>query len=580
MTIPNPQPDEQLSARQLAEQAWELRRTNPQRSLSLGEQALALALHENDAFALARSYHVVGIAHNQLARSSDAIHCLHKALHLYEELRDENNVASVLRIAGGIHTDLGNYAEALSILLRAVALAERTGNTEEFIACLLNLAAAHGALHDIQKALETYSEAEAVAVKHGYDHILSIIYRNMGINTCKLGDNDAAIGFLRKALSLQHHLGNRPLIAVMLDSIASVYAQQRAHAKALRYYTAALRIRKETEAEPLALAIAFSNIGSVLESMGEYSSALNYTQKGLALAERIQAKDFMCTMCKFCADLCEQLGDIPQAYTYLQQSYALQTELSRAEEQKTISMYRVQAETEGNRRKQEELQRRLREAEHTALRSQMNPHFISNALNAIQSFIIEGDTVEAQRYLSLFARLIRHAFEQTRSSLITLEEELTTLRLYLDIEKLRFEQGFDFSIAADSLLQPTQLYIPPMLLQPFVENAIMHGILPSRTHGTVSITAALSPHNALVCSIEDNGVGIELSKQYAHNRHTKYGRSLGITLIRERLALLEEATKHPATLHVQNLYDSKSHAVGTRVELHLPLLHSPNAFTL
>lgn len=581
MTTPNQlQPDQQLSARQLAEQAWELRRTNPQHSLALGEQALALAQHNSDTVALARSYHVVGIAYNQVSRSSDAIHSLQKALLLYEELRDDTNVVSVLRIAGGIHTDLGNYAEALATLLRAVTLAELTNNTEELIACLLNLAAAQGALNDVHKALETYTEAEAVAVRHGYDHMLSIIYRNMGINTCKLGDNATAIALLRKALAIQHRLGNRPLLAVMLESIASVYIQQHDNTKALRYYRAALRIRKETEAEPLALAIAFSNIGETLRAMGNYSEALLYAQKGLALAERIQAKGFACDMYKHCADLCEQLGDIPQAYTYLQQSWSLHKELARASEQKAISMYRVQAEVESNRRKQEELQRRLREAEHTALRSQMNPHFISNALNAIQSFIIEGDTIEAQRYLSLFARLIRHAFEQTRSSLITLEEELTTLRLYLDIEKLRFEQGFDFSITAEPTLQPAQLYIPPMLLQPFVENAIMHGILPSRAHGTVCITAALSPHNTLVCGIEDNGVGMELSKQYAHTRHTKYGRSLGITLIRERLVLLAEATKQPCNLHVENLQDAKGNATGTRVELHLPLLSSPTAFSL
>lgn len=580
MAVNSASAHEQLSARQLAEQAWEVRRTNPQESRALGEQALALALQGNDAVALARSYHVVGIAYHQTARSSDAIVHLKKAHALYEELHDTANTASVLRIMGGILTDLGNYAEALATLLQAVALAKNTNNADELIGSLLNLAVVHGALNDAHKALDIYAEAESVALQYNHYHALSIIYRNMGINHSRLDNNDQAIAFLRKALALQHRLGNRPMLAVMLDAIAAVYTRQHNNAKALRYYAAALRIRGQMEVEPLALAVSFANIGEVLETLGNYAEALRYTQQGIALAERIQAKDMLCTMYKFCADICEKLGDIPQAYTYLQQSYALQRELADKEQQKAIAMYKTQAETEGNKRKQEELQRRLREAEHTALRSQMNPHFISNALNAIQSFVIEGNAIEAQRYLSLFARLVRHSFEQTRSSLISLDEELTTLRLYLDIEKLRFEHGFDFSIAVEPPIQPAQLYVPPMLLQPFVENAIMHGILPSRTAGTVCVTVALSSQHSLLCSIEDNGVGIELSKQYAHTRHTKYGRSLGITLIRERLALLQEATNQPATLHVENLYNDKGTPAGTRVELHLPILHSPKAFSL
>lgn len=562
----------------LAEEAWSLRRTDPQRSLELGREALAIARLENNPHTLARSLQVTGTALRELSRFGDALEYLQKALSLYEGTDDYRNLATTLRIIGVTLIDLGEHADALALLLRASDMAARTDDVEERIACLMNIASVYGSQNDPIRALDIYTEAEELAVHHDLPYTLGIICRNMGVNACRLGDNDRAVTLLRRALALHYRLHNRPLVAGCLESLGSVFMRMGYVQKALRYYTTALRIQRELP-PGLPMAVTLFNIGTILDDAGKQDEALAYTLEALHIAETADAGKFACDMHQRCAVLYEERGDTARACHHLKCCLALTQELSEQEKQKYLSLYQVRFEVERNRSRQEELQRRLREAEHTALRSQMNPHFISNALNAIQSLIIEGENDEAQRYLTLFARLVRRSFEQTRQELIPLAEELSTLQLYLDIEKLRFEQEFDCTIRVESPLDPVLVYVPPMLLQPFAENAIMHGILPSGTPGLLLVTAALLPEGVLRCTVEDNGVGLAAAAVHSRRRYATGARSFGITLIRERLALLEEMSGRPASLDISERGGTEDRSGGTVVELRLPVFPSPRGYS-
>lgn len=562
------------TARRLAEEAWELRRTDPQQSLERGSAALAHAQQENNIATLARSYQVTGMALHQLSRFAEALDHLQKALAIYEELNDEKNTATTLRSIGGTFIDLGEYAEALKVLLRASDMAAHASDAEEKIACLMNIASIYGTINEPVQALDVYTEAETLASRYNLPYQLGIIYRNMGVNTCRLGDNDRAIMFLRRAIALQHQSQNRPLMAGCLESLGSVFARTDREEKALQYYMAALRIQRESP-PGLPMAVTLFNIGTMLDNTGRPDEALTYTLEALHIAETIDAKKFACDMHRRCALLYEERGDTANTCHHLKHCLELTQQLSATEQQKALSLYQVRFEAERNRARQEELQRRLRDAEHTALRAQMNPHFISNALNAIQSFIIEGENEEAQRYLSLFARLVRRSLEQTRSRFIPLEEELTTLQLYLDIEKMRFERGFEYTIRVEPPLNPALVSVPPMLLQPFAENAIMHGILPLDSPGLLLITITLLPDNVLRYTVEDNGIGLTAAAVYSQRRYNKESRSLGVTLIRERLTLLEETLGHSTSLTITERNTTNGRSGGTIVELQLPALSLP-----
>src|SRR5262249_12876180 len=131
-----------------------------------------------------------------------------------------------------------------------------------------------------------------------------------------------------------------------------------------------------------------------------------------------------------------------------------------------------------NEKTKVELQQKISDLEMQALRAQMNPHFIFNCLSSINKFILKNDTDTASDYLTRFSRLIRTVLVNSQLSLTTLNDEIEMLRLYLDMERLRFNETFDYNIIYENTIEPEIIYIPPMLLQPFCENAIWHGLMP------------------------------------------------------------------------------------------------------
>ncbi len=219
-----------------------------------------------------------------------------------------------------------------------------------------------------------------------------------------------------------------------------------------------------------------------------------------------------------------------------------------------------------NREKQKQ---RLLEAEKRSLLSQMNPHFIFNSLNSIQHFIIQNDDLQANNYLTNFSSLIRKILENSRKNLITLSEEISTLTLYLEMEKLRFEEGFEYKINRDLNLDYNEVMIPPMILQPFVENAIWHGLMPLKTKGLLTITFSRID-GYYHCLIRDNGIGREKAgrlkgKKGPHN-------STGMMNINERVSLMNRINKKKITLVVTDLKNEDETAAGTLIEVIVPIV--------
>lgn len=220
-----------------------------------------------------------------------------------------------------------------------------------------------------------------------------------------------------------------------------------------------------------------------------------------------------------------------------------------------------------HRDRQNAVQRRLLEMELLALRSQMNPHFIFNALNSIQDFVLHQQSRTANLYLTKFARLMRLILEYSRQPAIALESEIEFLQLYIDLEQLRFEPTFVYKIVLDSALEHRHVRIPPMIIQPVVENAIKHGLAPKLETGILVLGFELRG-SALRCTVEDNGVG-RATAGILDSRETKHT-SIGLTNIRERLALSHGSSS--SGLQITDLYDSDGVPAGTKVEIDIPLL--------
>lgn len=204
----------------------------------------------------------------------------------------------------------------------------------------------------------------------------------------------------------------------------------------------------------------------------------------------------------------------------------------------------------------------------TALQSQMNPHFVSNALTAIQNLILTKKLDEANGYLTKFSRLLRMVLELSAKPFIPLEKELQVLKYNVELEQLRFQQKFDFELVTGPELDLSQIFIPTLIIQPFVENAIWHGLLPlqEKRKGKLHLRIR-STGNLLKIELEDNGVGRKQSEF-----QTKEQASFGQDLTQSRLDNLNKLLNEPVCkLHIQDLMDDQGESAGTRIELTFPL---------
>lgn len=216
-----------------------------------------------------------------------------------------------------------------------------------------------------------------------------------------------------------------------------------------------------------------------------------------------------------------------------------------------------------------QLEAALAESERKALRLQMNPHFVFNALDAISGFIFKNEPKEAVRYLTSFAKLMRLTLESSRETTVPLQNELQLLKNYIVLEQVRFSMNFTYTLEVDDVLDPFDCNIPPMLLQPFVENAILHGLRHRKEPGGALKIAFTLQNQRLNVTIEDNGVG---RAQSATQQTKTNKKSLATSITTERIKLLSKSLGAPVTFSILDLTNDVGQPCGTRVILTLPLL--------
>jgi sensor histidine kinase YesM len=215
--------------------------------------------------------------------------------------------------------------------------------------------------------------------------------------------------------------------------------------------------------------------------------------------------------------------------------------------------------------------KRIHQIEMRALRAQMNPHFIFNCLNSINRYIVKSDHKTASGYLTKFAKLIRLILDNSTADTITLDKEIQTLQLYLDMEILRFDNVFAYAIELDEALLPETITIPSMLLQPYVENAIWHGLLHKETGaGKLWIRFQQPSGNMLIAEVEDNGIGRQKAKELK-SKEAIQKKSYGMQISEDRIFLINELYDIKARVRVEDLVGEENVPRGTKVIIELPV---------
>jgi len=207
--------------------------------------------------------------------------------------------------------------------------------------------------------------------------------------------------------------------------------------------------------------------------------------------------------------------------------------------------------------KEAEFNAKVSDTELKALRSQMNPHFIFNSLNSIGDYILKNDTQSASDYLSKFAKLMRLTLENSEKKEILLSDDISLLKTYMDIERKRFNSKFNYTITIDPNLDAENILVPPMILQPFIENSIIHGLAQKEGVGLINISFK-TEKNMLICSVDDNGIG----RKKATSTNNK---SIGMAITKSRIEIINKLKNTNGTVEIIDKTE------GTRIDVSLPI---------
>lgn len=254
----------------------------------------------------------------------------------------------------------------------------------------------------------------------------------------------------------------------------------------------------------------------------------------------------------------------------MHQQYAAELEAKLTERTQEIAEQSRQLEQQRMQQVEQAFEQRLAETEMAALRAQMNPHFIFNCLNSIKLYATDNDAAKAADYLTKFSRLIRLVLENSRSERITLQNELHALSLYLEMEAMRFKDKLTFSIDISPGIDSDFIEIPPLLIQPYVENAIWHGLMHKQEGGTVQLRVEQPGDNLLRVTISDDGVGRQKAAELKSKSATPR-KSFGMEVTSERIALINQLYQTRTQVQIKDLVDASGEPAGTVVVLEIPI---------
>jgi tetratricopeptide (TPR) repeat protein len=530
---------------------------------------------------------------------------------LSKQNRDKYGMSDNLSLIAQIHLKRGEFVEGFESAQEAVQLAKRNGNQlgsvclsiEDYPLALeyyryyfqnyseadrkaeisvwrkMELAEIYSHLNQFDSALLIYNLFDTL---HAQDRDLRVFQGSKGEYFMLTGEYNKALPLLAHALALHRKYNDVNEIVRMVLDLAKTYFALHDQNQALRYGQEGLNLGLQTRARQR-IRDSYKLLSAIYDSRGKTDSAYFYYRAYIQTKESLTDDQ---TKGRFAAnEYLQKIERLNQEKTTNLQKVKLQAQQLKNESQlrniliallfaivgvSILLIRNVILKRRNDNLQSENIQRKLlhdtSEMEMQALRAQMNPHFIFNCLNSINRFIMKNESQVASDYLTQFSRLIRFVLNNSKKSWIPLEDELEMLHLYLDMEKLRFKDAFKYQIFCDQSIDPIGVFIPPLLLQPFVENAIWHGLMHKKGNGLVTISFWLE-NQILHCSIVDNGVGRSAAAS-AGSRSSQYHKSMGIQITRERLALINgNLEDEKVAFHIEDLFDHTGQPSGTKVSL-------------
>ncbi len=618
--LETPQPDT-ARVQSLVKLCFNLTNSDPDSALAFGEEARSLARRIKDRKGLADAHNNLGFLALKQGHFERAKVELDSALKLFTAIGNPSYIGVVRSNMGWLAEHKGDRVGTLREFQEALKQAELARDTGSVAVILYNIGTTYNKMEDYGRARELL--VRALRMEEGLDRPDKQANCLMGIgNTYRSqGNRELALAYYAKAEPLFTRIGDHVGAGLIAENTGGLY-EEIDEQRALRYYQRALR-EYEVVHSGTDMAYILLSMGSMQRALGRYVQADSILTAGSALARAHSGAELAMDYEKQRAELASAMGDSKATLAHYERYVALKDSLRNASTENELMRLRTEFETERAekdnallRAKDLETTERLRarnlqlygslalvvlalsgfvlvlrnlrlKRRHAdvlqtlnadlndkqarieeingllrlkVLRTQMDPHFIHNCLNAIRALSLKGEHERAEEYLEGFARILRNVLEHSVRDRISLDEEIAFLNDYVRLEQLRLGTDLTWTITADEALLEEEPQVPSLLVQPFVENAIWHGLAPK--HGPKCLEVHFFQVDGVVtCRVQDNGMG------RTQKTPTPGRTSLGLKLTGERLELLTERMRSAGGFRVEDLKDAGGAPAGTLVEL-------------
>ena len=564
---------------------------------------------------LAKSHYILSHALYAESEFAEAIKNSDTAFFWQQKNGDLDGMYWTLSLAHWIYDAAGNYEKCFEVAKQCIDLATQMHNDSYKKEVLFQIAEFFLAIGDYEKGLEYYRILGAPAGVYA------------GIFMSLKQYDSAKYYFNLRVIDTS----SKKRLRDYLSGTGDWYFAQKQYGKALPYFVRALSYhRQSNDINPVMETLR--NIAKTYLALGDGDSAFKYGIESYTIAKQKDAKQFIRDASQILSEVYEHWHRPDSAYFYYKQytkikdsvlgnvlrgklaAYDFDRKMELVTKEKQIQQVELQKQSlvkniliggiiillllaaiifrniilkrrnEKQRLEHElelqrlessktkmKLQQEATELEMQALRAQMNPHFIFNSLNSINRFILQNNRTQASEYLTKFSKLVRMILQNSQASLISLEAELEALGLYLEMEALRFNYHFDYKISVSKDLDVEVLQVPPLILQPYVENAIWHGLMHKEEKGSLNIEVR-EQDDHLSFSIRDNGIGRQKAKELASKSATKH-KSLGLRITENRIAILKKNQSQESPVTIHDLVNGNGTAAGTEVIIKMPAIY-------
>jgi Histidine kinase/MalT-like TPR region/Tetratricopeptide repeat len=592
-----------------------------QKLIMVGEQQNSPLLHEYYTmfgsanlnmgdFEEAKRYYTLALKINEMNKDSIQLFRLH------------NNLGYTYFLTGNYELSLLHYHQGLSIIETLYKKGKLPGfvapfgnKTPDQIMAIFygSIARIHVKIGNYNDGIRNYTRAIFYAEKDTNKFFYANYLNELAKLYIEIKEYDKALHYCNKAIEVNKKIDNQLGIGVNYHTIGEIYARKDKIESAEMYLNKGLALIENEEDMPSKANALFSKIRIQLKT-GKFEQVQENLNECLAIAHTTGDMDILKNYHYYQFQLDSTRGNINGAFRNFISYHNLNSTLFDIQKNKHLAEMQMVYESEKKEQelellsKENEVQRikinksrniiyfllglfslitvigyllmqfqklRIRhkviELKQKNLNQQMNPHFVFNCLNSIQSYLFQNDTERSVAYLAKFAKLMRKILQSSQNEYMSIHDETELLNLYLELESMRLKGKFDYTIRVDENIDPYDYKIPSLLVQPFVENSLWHGIQNKTGEGHIDIEFRLD-RDLLFCSIEDNGIGRSKSAQIRNEFHPTH-HSLGTNITQDRMKLLRILYGKKLDIKYIDLTNNQNSPAGTRVEINLPVLN-------